>query len=258
MNTVLLRWNPLISSMTYQRHADEIVRFGNDEMCDFNWSVWDHEHVNYDDRFLMMCCGGDKRGIVMSGVIGSEPYEGKSWRGDGKEIYYCDMEPDFIIDPLQAPILTSETLYREIPEYDWEHGHAGVLLDDEVAAKLELLWFKHLYEHRDMFEGDHAAALVSVLETFGDGFEPTLQRLLSADRDGCCEVCGYNYQRVFGPEAEETPELCLLEPYNAQGDCHSDPLQGVHCLCDNCRCHLLDSGLELNEAFYRLKGTFDK
>jgi len=256
---VLLRWNPLISSVTYESHTNDIKHFNADEEPVFNWSIWEHDRVKWGDRFLMLCCGGDYHGIVMSGEIISDPFKDKSWRGDGKVIYYCNMEPDFLIDPLKAPILTSETLYREIPDYDWDHGHAGVLLDDDIAGKLEMLWFRFLYEHRDIFDDKQAACYNDVIEHFSNGIELSMQRLLSKTHGDSCELCGYNYQRIFGEEATELSDYYLLEPYNTHGDCHADPMQGLHCLCGNCRNYMLGNSDEpINETFYRLKAMHDK
>jgi len=249
MNTVLLRWNPEISSMTYQRHADGIANFYNE---DFNWSIWEHQLVHDDDRFLMLCCGGDKHGIVMSGTISSMPYRDQSWRGDGKMIYYCDILPDVIIDPLAAPILTSETLYREIPEFDWDHGHAGIVLDEDIALRLEVLWLQFLYNHPHIFDEKAAIADGNLYEDL----PATLQHHLQQSRGGTCELCGYNYQHIFGADCPTLPSYHLLEPYDEKGHSHNDPLDGMHCLCDNCFDQLLhisnSSNKPLAPQFYQL------
>lgn len=64
-NTVVLMWNPKISSVKesdYEEWFDGLCTF-----CEkfFNWSVWDYKHVGYGDRFILMRVRDEKAGIVM-------------------------------------------------------------------------------------------------------------------------------------------------------------------------------------------------
>ena len=62
------------------------------------------------------------------------------WSGKGRETYYVDYEPDVMINPDTLPILTSQELTREIPDFDWYKGHSGIVLNEQQAANLEILW----------------------------------------------------------------------------------------------------------------------
>ena len=149
-NTVILMWNPDISSVKLDDH-----RYGVEHMLTeyFNWSVWDYQHVKCGDRFFLVRVGKGNTGIVMSGVFDSQPYEGTDWSGRGRRLFYIDMLPNAIIDPEKAPILTTAELQKAIPAFDWTGGASGRLLAQEDARKLESLWQEFLAKHADDSDG---------------------------------------------------------------------------------------------------------
>lgn len=80
MNTIILFWNPAISSYKLEHFQAEMEII---EFADMNWSVWEHEKAHTGDRFFMVRCGEGKTGICMSGYFISEPYRGEDWSGRG-------------------------------------------------------------------------------------------------------------------------------------------------------------------------------
>lgn len=147
MNTIILFWNPGISSYTVKRLREDLSNNAHVG----NWSVWEHEKAHQGDRFFMVRCGEGKTGICMSGRFRSEPYKGEDWSGKGREVYYMDLMADTVIDPDILPILSTEILSREIPSFDWSGGHSGRLLPTEDAEKLEKIWGDFLEENKPMF-----------------------------------------------------------------------------------------------------------
>lgn len=150
MNTIILFWNPAISSYSlhdFQRELKDVFDCYND----MNWSVWEHEKAHAGDRFFMVRCGEGKTGICMSGYFSSKPYKGEDWSGRGRETFYMDLEPDVMIHPEYLPILTTEKLMAEIPSFDWTGGHSGRLLDKKDAEKLENLWSEFVDNNEDIF-----------------------------------------------------------------------------------------------------------
>lgn len=147
MNTIILFWNPDISSYTIERLREDLSNYAHVG----NWSVWEHDKAHKGDRFFMVRCGKGKTGICMSGRFRSEPYMDEDWSGKGREVYYMDLMADTVIDPDLLPILSTEELSREIPSFDWSGGHSGRLLPAEEAEKLEQLWSEFLDEHEQIF-----------------------------------------------------------------------------------------------------------
>ena len=148
MNTIILFWNPAISSYKLEDFQYEMENLGDEWM---NWSVWEYEKAKPGDRFFMVRCGNGKTGICMSGYFSSEPYQDEDWSGKGRVTYYMDMEPDVMIHPDYMPILKTDELVSAIPSFDWKGGHSGRLLEPELAEKLEALWADFLKKHEDMF-----------------------------------------------------------------------------------------------------------
>ena len=150
--TVVLMWNPSISSYTMERFEDDLLKMANSwELEDFNWSVWDYENVKEGDRFFMVKVGPGTNGVVMSGIFTSEPYQDEDWSGKGRKVYYMDMQINEMIHPDKCPILTSDKLAAEIPDFNWTAGHSGQILSEEQADKLNMLWNDYLYGNSDIF-----------------------------------------------------------------------------------------------------------
>ena len=152
-NTFVLMWNPSISSYTMERFNSDLKDMADGFLVDdFNWSVWDHEQARDGDRFYMVKVGPGTNGIVMSGTFTSEPYQGEDWSGKGRTVFYMDMEIEEMIHPDRCPLLTSERLSMEIPDFTWTEGHSGRILTAEQADRLAILWDRYLKENSFIFE----------------------------------------------------------------------------------------------------------
>lgn len=148
MNTIILFWNPAISSFKLDDYQELIE---NLEYEDMNWSVWEHEKAHSGDRFFMVRCGEGKTGICMSGYFCSDSYQDDDWSGRGRVTYYMDLAIDTIIHPDYRPVLSTEKLMQTIPGFDWTGGHSGRLLDADKAEHLEKSWKDFLQKQSDMF-----------------------------------------------------------------------------------------------------------
>jgi hypothetical protein len=156
MATFLLYWNPFFSSYKMDRFLRDfnfpvgLDVLTEDEDWDrspdfFNWSIIEHEKAKRGDRFFFVKVGYEKpTGIIGTGTFTSDPYVDEDWSGQGRKIYYMNMEWDAVINPKSDKILPTETLATEIPEVVWSKGKAGVMVSNEVAEKLQCLWDEHL------------------------------------------------------------------------------------------------------------------
>jgi hypothetical protein len=159
MSTIILFWNPDISSYSMERHHS-LLADDMSELDTFNWSVWEHERAHEGDLFFMVRCKNrpvpgklnrwgkqlwepvidDTTGICMAGEFISEPYCGEDWSGKGRETFYMDMSIRQASDPDKFVILKSADLLEEIPNFDWKGGHSGRLLAQADAARLKKLF----------------------------------------------------------------------------------------------------------------------
>ena len=137
--TYLMRWNPSISSFTEDDYK-ECVATMRDGNFRINWSIFEWEEARRGDEFYMLRVGDEKAGIVFRGLFISEPYVMDDWAGTSKRRLYMDMA---CVNPVAndaIPPLSLSKLQESIPDFDWTKGHSGVLLPDDVAARLHEMW----------------------------------------------------------------------------------------------------------------------
>ena len=145
MKTVIFKWNPAFSSYSMMHYLNDLNYLREYGLFDYNWSVWDWQQIHEGDRFYMVKVGRyGQTGIVASGEITSDPYKDEDWSGKGRETYYVDFLPDVLINPDALPILTCRELAAAIPDFEWDRGHSGLVLTDEQAARLDILWQEFL------------------------------------------------------------------------------------------------------------------
>ena len=145
--TVILKWNPAISSYGMIRFLSDICR---EESCS-DWSIWEHEKVRCGDDCYMLKVGLGACGIVAKGRITSDPELDNDWREPDRKVFYCDYEMMFMVNPETLPILTAEELEKTIPDFDWRGGHAGVVLPQPQAGILQELFDRYLETHAEKF-----------------------------------------------------------------------------------------------------------
>lgn len=135
----LMRWNPSISSFTEDNYKEcvENMEGGKFRM---NWSIYEWEEARRGDMFYMLRVGDDKAGITFNGYFLSDPYTGDDWAGSTKRRCYVDMVCQNAVEPEEVPFIPLSKLKEAIPEYNWEKGHSGELLPEDVREKLDELW----------------------------------------------------------------------------------------------------------------------
>ena len=146
-NTVILKWDPAVSSYGMFRFLDGIVRERNVS----EWSIREHEQVKFGDTFYMVKVGSGQTGIVMEGTITSDPEEGDDRSGWGRKICYCDCRAEIMINPDTFKLLSIEKLQDNIPVFEWDGGDSGVILTPKFAAMLENMWNSYLRENAEEF-----------------------------------------------------------------------------------------------------------
>ena len=264
--TFILFWNPAISSFTLPQYLDLMSHFYEAEM---NWSVWEHEKAKCGDRFFMIRCGKEgPNGLVMAGYFSSAPYQSEDWSGRGREVYYMNLELEFMGHP-DSIALSPEILTKNFPDFDWFGGHSGRLFPDSDAPKLEMLFDVYLEQVIERFnefiesDDDDDNGLLIYTEDdppqvlspkkipkelyhykYTSFHDSRLQNYLRKAHGTDCELCGYNYHKVFSGKVRK--KLPYIYCGNYQSLNWHDIEKDYHCICKNC-CALLDS----NEEFYK-------
>lgn len=148
MKGYILRWNPTISSWTYDRHKNLMKDFEDEETVGMNWSIYDFENLEEGDFFILQQVGTEADGIAMVGTFSSDPYTEASWKKkDGTNLFYADMNVDFMINrksilpeegKKNMSVLSADSLSEIFPEIDWHKGHSGVLIPEDKLEPLVL------------------------------------------------------------------------------------------------------------------------
>ena len=106
-----------------------------------DWSCARSRQPRKGDRFFLLRQGVEPRGIVASGFLVSDWYEGPGWRRAGVPCNYVDLAFDTLLDPSSEPILPREALsHGKLGEMYWDTQVSGISIPDAVARELERVW----------------------------------------------------------------------------------------------------------------------
>ena len=133
--TYLMRWNPTISSFT-EKDFEACMENRVHGMFRMDWSIYEWQEARRGDFFYMMRTGDDKAGIVFSGQFLSDPYPADDWAGSTKRRMYVDMIC-YNAESGSAPHISLEKLQAAIPAKEWQKGHSGELLSEEITTQLD-------------------------------------------------------------------------------------------------------------------------
>ena len=140
MKLYILRWNPNISSWTYDQHEYLLQNILENDFDGMNWSIYDFEDLEEGDYWILQQVGTDNDGIAGFGTFTGEPYTSTSWKKkDGTNLFYADLYFDCIINRRKTDFLSAVELEKIIPEIEWHKGHSGVLVEDTAVVEKLIL-----------------------------------------------------------------------------------------------------------------------
>ncbi len=250
-NTFILFWNPAISSFSIQDYLNMMSHF---DYATMNWSVWEHEKAHKGDRFFMIRCGKEgPNGLVMSGYFKSEPYRDEDWSGRGRDIYYMNLDLEYVGHP-DSMTLTPEILTDNFPDFDWYGGHSGRLFPAKDAPKLDMLFDVYLKQMMDrysdafdtddddecflIFTDDNKIVPPSKIGIYDyryriiEFLDPPSQKYLRKQHGNSCEICGFNYCSTFHGKVRKNLRYCYLGDYQSLDWRVIE--KDYHCICKNC------------------------
>jgi hypothetical protein len=139
---MILTWNPQrwnFEPGEYDRYVEQTQRTPPVPVQG-RWSAGRRRHgVVVGDRAYLLRQGSDRRGIVASGAVASEPYAAPHWDGSNQEAWFVDVVWDRFVD-VDDRVLTDELIER-VPSVPWNYLFAsGSPLDGPAADAVEALW----------------------------------------------------------------------------------------------------------------------
>ena len=211
MKTIILKWNPAISCVSMEDMKWAVQELWNSLESDFNWSIYDWEKAEKGDRVFMLRVGRGKVGIIASGWLSSDAYEGEDWRGTDEKRHYADILFDVMIHPQRNNILDTKVLQKEIPTVDWKGGHSGVVISEEEAARLESVWNNFLKENAHLFEPETENTFNSLLvRAWGIAINAHKGQVDKAGKDYFTSHVMDVYEKVT-PLYDEDYNICITD-----------------------------------------------
>ena len=228
MRSYILFWNPAISNLSLKAYSREYLRnVGNV----ITWELREFEAAEPGDRVFWLRCGEGKAGILMVGSIYESAFQDVHWKNPDEMSSYAPFLVEYAVDPEEVPIITTEMLQKEMPDFDWTGGASGRLLSPEYAEKLELMWAKYVMEHASMFESRSVAACDDELLAKYQPANEIIQHHMISVAGGVCEICGYDYYKVFG---EDVDRACEYDFLFHDGKVCKNVEDNFHCFCPSC------------------------
>lgn len=245
MTTYLLTWNP--RRFQWDELADDIAHVREVGPLSGTWSCGNTRRIQPGDRFFLICLGQDKRGIIGSGVILSQPFDGPHWDVDraaqGDTSLFVEISFETLRD-IESEIYLDYEILRNDPllsSMHWSPQASGIRIPDDVAADLERRWLA-LFSNAESPLPDE----VMLTESFREGsvrevLVNTYERSPAA-RSRCiehygaqCIVCGFNFEAIYGPIGAGYIHVHHEVPLSEIGEEYEvDPIQDMKPVCPNC------------------------
>jgi 5-methylcytosine-specific restriction enzyme A len=244
MNTFLFIWNPKkwpwndLPQAVYEANAEG--RYVED------WSCAATRDISIGDRAFLMRLGVSPKGIMGSGIIISEPYEGLDWREEraklGGTIYKINILFDVLSD---LPILSEEELISPpFPKYDWCPPANARHIPKSIANLLESAWLRATGTTFDQpetmnikqlrLEGTKRTYLVTKYER-----DPKAREECLKNNGTLCQVCGFSFEVHYGAMGRGFIHVHHIVPVSEIGVQYEvDPINDLRSVCPNCHAML--------------------
>jgi 5-methylcytosine-specific restriction enzyme A len=235
--TAVLLWNPKYYPLE-KLQAEWLQPSLAGEAPSASWTCHCRDHLKAGDAIILVQVGNGERGIIASGVcLGPRPRkEGTPRVG----VQFTQMVP---IESIKGPhAFRKEDMNSPLAER-WNGAHfreSGRLLESEMASDLMKQWNEWWallgqssqtgHDGLTAFEGE---AKVGVSIRFERS--EALRNAKLRGSDFCCEVCGFNFERVYGELGRGFIECHHEHPLAARdGASRQTTLDQLRLVCRNC------------------------
>lgn len=179
-----------------------------------------------------------QNGICLSGYTLSEPYLDSHWSEDAKVStalyveFYIDAMLNIEVQPLLYPATVSAT-------HNWHPQSSGTQIPHSIASHLEIAWQAHLespkvFASNSYNEGQKSRITVNRYER-----DPRARGECIAHYGVSCQVCGFNFEAVYGDLGYGYIHVHHLNSLAEQQREHEvDPITDMRPVCPNCHAML--------------------
>jgi len=248
----LLTWNPgrwnwrKLSTSVSATRAGEIVR------C--RWSTGGTRKIHLGDRAFLLVQGEEPRGIIASGYVASEVYEGPDWEDGSKTETY--VEVDFEVVVSRDSVLRRKDLFDGVlGSVHWDAESSGNEIkpkpnsgvNGSVLPEFERRWLEHLFSIKyPIHPSDIEQPQVSGIEGkrkqrlhWYKERDPRIVRLkkqqaLDRNEPLRCEACSFVFKHTYDPLGDSFIECHHTRPIASLDEDHQTKLEDLALLCSNC------------------------
>lgn len=238
MSAYLYTWNP--KKWPWPDRADAVYRVTNGKPYDMYWSCGRTKRIEIGDVFFLLRLGQPPKGIIGCGYVSSIPYPLPHWDKEKLAQNKTALRTDLLFKVLaDAPLIPLTVLQDRYPEYNWTPQGTGLSIPDPIAGEL----------FAELQSGDvtgFAAASLSEIRLYAEG-KPKEISTKTYDRSALarraciqhhgydCAVCGFNFQKAYGPIGETYVEVHHLKQIADMGEEHRiNPVEDLRPVCANC------------------------
>lgn len=231
--------------MGRDNYDEECEEASKAQPLEFTWSCVSKK-AQAGDEFYLMKLGKLPRGIIAHGIITEGTFESEHWDDNraGHNINYVAGECDTLLNYKTQEILDVSVLDEKCPQQYWHPQSSGIRIKDEVLAALKELWTKITGDYdypenpeESVYYDDGTAGIVEgakklVYTTIYER-DPKVRREFLKGRHLKCEVCGFDFEEVYGKLGAGYIEVHHKKPVS-EGEHITDLNTDLVMLCSNC------------------------
>lgn len=241
MSTWLLSWNP--NRWEWDNYEEECEEASKEHPLSFIWSC-SSKKVRTGDEFYLIKLGELPRGIIAHGTVTEDMFDAEHWNDDKPEkiIHYITGKCDTLLNYRTQAILDVSVLDDRCSQQHWHPQQSGIRIKDEVLPALHELWTEvtrdysenpeeSVYEEEidsGRIEGTKKNVYTTIYER-----DPKIRRAFLKDKKLKCEVCGFDFEKVYGKLGAGYIEVHHKKPVS-EGERMTDFDSDLVMLCSNC------------------------
>ena len=241
MKTILFTWNP--NKWKWDDLPQAVCDANKDGFYLSQWSCGSARHIERGDRAFLIRLGVVPKGIIGSGVIASEPFQGPHWdqtrAENGEQVYRVKIVFDVLND---VPLLSEQDLNTGVlGGHNWFPQASGTQIPQDIASALEGIWeertsikfdppaaedFPTLY-----LEGTKRSRLIKTYERSSEAVTACKQY-----HGTQCKGCGLQLGDKYGDIGLGYIHAHHVVPVSQKDgkEYHIDPINDLVPLCPNC------------------------
>jgi 5-methylcytosine-specific restriction protein A len=238
MKTYLFAWNP--NKWAWEHLEENIEELKTTGVTSQMWSCASHKAVNVGDRAFLIKLGEKENGIIGAGYIVTDSFLAKHWDGSGRLTERVIIDFEDLCERNKKPLIPIEYLKSSFPEQVWSTQSSGISIKDNVAEKLESIWFEHVNKYiipknkadkaKKFMEGNPYNLVITKYERNQYARKECLKHY-----GYLCQVCKIDFEKVYGEIGKEFIHVHHQTKISSVGEIYEvDPIKDLIPLCPNC------------------------